>query len=168
MGGYRFYIPKAGMNGDEISRRLSTSHLFHFSEKFKTDYLPFMIELGRSFVQPAYQTTNRARKGIYALDNLWDGLGAIFVDNPNMRYFFGKVTMYTHFNKEARNLILIFLRKHFFDPESLVTPIIPLDIQFNEEAMKSLFTGDYKKDFQVLSKRSGIWVKTFLPLLMHI
>jgi len=164
MGGYRFYIPKPGMTGDEIARRLSTFHLFRFSEKFKNEYMPYMIELGRSFVQPAYQTKNRARRGIYALDNLWDGLGAIFVDNPNMRYFFGKVTMYTHFNKDARNLILYFLKKHFSDPESLVTPIFPLDYQYNDEQMKELFNGDYKKDYHILSKRVRHYGENIPPL----
>ena len=82
IGGYRFYIPHKGDDGKYIASRLSTSHYFRFSPRFENEYLPYMIELGRSFVQPAYQSTNRARKGIYALDNLWDGLGALKVDNP--------------------------------------------------------------------------------------
>ncbi|MFW5709967.1 MAG: GNAT family N-acetyltransferase, partial [Bacteroidota bacterium] len=113
MGGYRMYIPREGQTPEEIEKRLVTTHLFEFSDDFRNNYLPYMIELGRSFVQPAYQTTNRARKGIYALDNLWDGLGSLVVDNPTMKYFFGKVTMYPHFNTRARDLILYFLKKHF-------------------------------------------------------
>ena len=88
---------------------LATSRLFHFSEKFKKEYVPYMIELGRSFVQPAYQSTNRNKKSLYALDNLWDGLGAIWKNNMDCNYFFGKVTMYTSYNREARDLIMYFL-----------------------------------------------------------
>ena len=126
LGGYRFYIPNVGAPGDEIAKRLSTSHLFNFSETFKNEYLPHTIELGRSFVQPSYQNTNRVRKGIYALDNLWDGLGALVVHNPSKKYFFGKVTMYTDFDKKARNLILYFLKKQFGDKENLMQPRIRL------------------------------------------
>jgi hypothetical protein len=154
LGGYRFYVPHKNALGDDITRRLSTSHLFNFSDKFKNDYLPYMIELGRSFVQPAYQSTNRARKGIYALDNLWDGLGAILVHNEDKKYFFGKITMYTHFNQIARNLILYFLATQFGDPENLVTPIIPLTIDWNDAEMKMIFDGkNYNENYKILSKK---------------
>lgn len=166
LGGYRFYIPRKGQNGDDIAKRLSTSHLFNFSDSFKTNYMPYMIELGRSFVQPAYQSTNRARKGIYALDNLWDGLGAIVVHNPEMKYFFGKVTMYTHFNKYARNLILYFLKKHFGDNESLVTPIEPLVIETNEQEVAAVFDGkDYKENYKILSKQVRSHHENIPPLI---
>jgi hypothetical protein len=154
LGGYRFYIPRLGDSGENITKKLATSHLFNYSEKFKNTYMPYMIELGRSFVHPAYQSANRARKGIYALDNLWDGLGAIMVDNPEMKYFFGKITMYPHFNKEARALILYFLKKVFGDTENLVTPIEPLQISWNEEEMESVFHGkDYFENYKILSKK---------------
>lgn len=154
LGGYRFYIPNQGAKGDDIAKRLSTSHLFNFSEKFKNEYLPHTIELGRSFVQPAYQSTNRARKGIYALDNLWDGLGALVVHNPDKKYFFGKITMYTHFDKTARNLILYFLKRQFGDKENLMTPIFPLDLNWNEAELELEFSGkDYAENYKTLSKK---------------
>lgn len=154
LGGYRFYIPHKGANGNDIAKRLSTSHLFNFSDKFKEVYMPYMIELGRSFVQPAYQSANRARKGIYALDNLWDGLGALMVHNPEMKYFFGKVTMYTRFDKIARNMILYFLKKHFGDKENLVTPLEPLDLEWNEAELEAMFnTNDYHENYKILSKK---------------
>lgn len=104
---------------------MATTELFRFSEAFKKQYLTKMIELGRSFVQPLYQSTKMGRKSLFALDNLWDGLGALTVENPGMEYFFGKVTMYTSFNIEARDMILFFMRKYFKDTERLVEPITP-------------------------------------------
>ena len=166
LGGYRFYIPPKGASGDYIMKRLSTSHLFKFSDKCKDEYLPRMIELGRSFVQPNYQSTSRPRKGLFALDNLWDGLGALLVDNPDMRYFFGKVTMYTHFNIEARNLILFFLEKHFSDKEGLITPIEPLETNINREKLSSIFTGDtYYDDYKILSKQVRTLGENIPPLI---
>ena len=166
MGGYRMYIPHEGQAPADIEEKLVTTHLFRFSEDFKKNYLPYMIELGRSFVQPAYQTTNRARKGIYALDNLWDGLGSLVVDNPNMKYFFGKVTMYPHFNTHARNLILYFLKKHFPDVDNLVIPIKPIETGINVAEMENIFTGaDYKEDYKILTKQVRAHGENIPPLI---
>ncbi len=109
LGGYRFHLfENVETPEDGISTNLATEKLFNFSAKFKKSYLPDLIELGRSFVQPAYQSTSRISKGLYALDNLWDGLGTLVIDYPNKQFFFGKVTMYSNYNQRARNLILYF------------------------------------------------------------
>ncbi len=151
LGGYRFYIPPADKPVNP--ERFATSRLFFFSDKFITDYLPYLIELGRSFVQPAYQSTARARKGLFALDNLWDGLGAIMVDNPKMKYFFGKVTMYKRFSQEARNLILFFLYKYFPDHDELVRPKDPLELNMDIPTLENMFNGkDYNEDYKKLSQ----------------
>jgi hypothetical protein len=166
LGGYRFYIPAEGAKGDYIASHLSTSHYFNFSQDFLDNYLPCTLELGRSFVQPAYQSTQRARRGIYALDNLWDGLGALMVEHPEMKYFFGKVTMYGHYNKEARNVLLYFLNKYFPDTEKLVTPIETLNTNVNEAEMQRLFnTGNYEDDYKVLSKKIRSLGETIPPLI---
>ena len=91
VGGYRFIVCTS-----ENPRHLSTEHYFTFSDKFRKEYLPYTIELGRSFVQPSYQSRGNS-KSIYALDNLWDGLGALVVLNPKVKYLFGKVTMYASY-----------------------------------------------------------------------
>ncbi len=164
LGGYRFYIPAADkpVNPD----RFATSKLFHFSDKFKSEYLPYLIELGRSFVQPAYQSTARARKGLFALDNLWDGLGAIMVDNPKMKYFFGKVTMYRSFNQEARNIIIYFLQKYFPDPEHLVRPKDPLDFQINATGYERVLDGkNYQEDYKKLSSYVRSHSEVIPPLI---
>ena len=129
LGGYRYILGpdiKLDENGQPL---LATSHMFHFSEKFIKEYLPFTIELGRSFVAPEYQSSKAGTKALFALDNLWDGLGALGITNPTMKYFFGKMTMYPEYNREARDLIQHFLFKHFEDKEKLVTPMDPLVIE---------------------------------------
>jgi len=111
------------------------------------------MELGRSFVRPEYQTGAMGRKSLFALDNLWDGLGAIVIDNPQVRYLFGKVTMYTHFNVDARNMILYFMKKHFTDKERIAVPADPINIDIHEDDMKRIFTGkNFKDDYKILSQ----------------
>lgn len=107
VGGYRFIVCTS-----ENPRHLSTEHYFTFSDKFRKEYLPYTIELGRSFVQPSYQSRGNS-KSIYALDNLWDGLGALVVLNPKVKYLFGKVTMYASYKAMARNALIWFLRRYF-------------------------------------------------------
>jgi hypothetical protein len=150
LGGYRYYLAPADKPVDP--GKFATSRLFEFSDSFVVEYLPYLIELGRSFVQPAYQSTARARKGLFALDNLWDGLGAIMVDNPKMKYFFGKVTMYRKFNKDARNIILFFLHKYFPDTQKLIWPKDPLDLEIDAAKYRKILNGnDYNEDYKTLS-----------------
>ncbi|MGM0408228.1 MAG: GNAT family N-acetyltransferase, partial [Bacteroidota bacterium] len=80
LGGYRFHICSYESDPDQ----LATSKLFVFSDEFSKTYLPYMIELGRSFIQPKFQSASAGKKGLFALDNLWDGLGALVVDNPQI------------------------------------------------------------------------------------
>lgn len=152
VGGYRFIKCKeAPINNGVV--QLATTELFHFSEKFIKEYLPLTIELGRSFVQPKYQPTIDDRRGIFSLDNLWDGLGAILVDNPDIGYFFGKVTMYSDFNVPARDLILSFMMHYFPDKENLVVPIEPLKIKTDVSAfLESLKGLKYKEGHLLLTK----------------
>lgn len=152
LGGYRYILcDRLGTNA-EGEPNLATTELFRFSEQFKRDYMPRTIELGRSFVHPLYQSTRMGRKSLFALDNLWDGLGALTVDHPQIEYFFGKVTMYTSFNIQARNMILYFMRKYFKDKERLVEPIVPLAIEVDEQQMQQIFTGNnYEEDYKILS-----------------
>ncbi|MGN0086901.1 MAG: GNAT family N-acetyltransferase [Alloprevotella sp.] len=152
LGGYRF---KAGRNADRTpdgQPRLATSHMFRFSDEFIRDYLPDTVELGRSFVTLEYQSTRQLTKSLFALDNLWDGLGALTVVVPGLRYFFGKMTMYPSFNPKARDMILYFLGKHFGDPDHLVVPEEPLLIQTDEKELAALFSKtDFRNDYKILN-----------------
>ena len=148
LGGYR-YIQCSGL----APHHMATSELFNFSEEFIKDYLPFTIELGRSFIQPNYQSTNIRRKGLYALDNLWDGLGALMLRYPNIKYFFGKVTMYSSYNERARNTLLYFLNQYFRDEQNLVVPVSPLEYDNQNPYFEELFCHtDYKEAYKALSK----------------
>lgn len=152
LGGYR-YILGTDVSFDEKGHPiLATSHMFDFSEKFIKEYLPTTIELGRSFVTLEYQSTRAGAKGLFALDNLWDGLGALTVIMPTVKYFFGKVTMYPSFHRHGRDMILYFLRKHFGDKENLITPLKPLELEADESELARLFDKDaFKEDYKVLN-----------------
>jgi hypothetical protein len=166
LGGYRYYLCNKTENGCDGVNRLATSKLFRFSDEFVKDYFPHMGELGRSFVQPAYQSTSGSKKGLFALDNLWDGLGALIIDNPGIRYFFGKVTMYPQFNRKGRDYILYFLMKHFKDDENLVVPIEPLELDWNLEELGKLFNGKtYLEDYKILSQQVRATGENIPPLI---
>ncbi len=153
IGGYRYILCDHLPLNAEGEPNLATTELFRFSDEFKSRYLAKMIELGRSFVHPLYQSTRMGRKSLFALDNLWDGLGALTVDNPQIEYFFGKVTMYTSFNIHARDMILYFMRKYFRDTDNLVAPIHPLEIDIDEKKMQETFTvNSYDEDLRILSR----------------
>ncbi len=166
LGGYR-YILGGDLKLDEKGKiNLATAPLFNFTDKFVKDYIPYMIELGRSFVQPAYQSSNRNKKSLYALDNLWDGLGAIWKDHPPYKYFFGKVTMYTSFHREARDLILSFLQKHFRDKENLILPYRPLPIETSQKIIDSILTADnFQDDLKFLSQAVRAHGEVIPPLI---
>ena len=152
LGGYR-YIDGVEVGFDEQGKPiLATSHMFNFSGKFLKEYLPYTVELGRSFVTLEYQSTRAGTKGLFALDNLWDGLGALTVVKPNMKYFYGKMTMYPSFSRRGRDMILYFLKKHFYDKDELVTPIDPIKLDTDEKELEELFTKDsFKENYRILN-----------------
>lgn len=166
LGGYRYILGKGLMEDEKGDVQLATARLFHFSEEFKKNYLPYTLELGRSFVQPEYQSSKAGAKALFALDNLWDGLGALTVDHPEIKYFFGKVTMYTHFNLEARNLILYFFHKYFRDKENLVCPKEPMELNLNMESLEKVFDGgSYKEDYRILTQQVREHGENIPPLI---
>ena len=152
IGGYRYLCGtdwEIDGNGQPI---LATSHMFHFSDRFIKEYMPYTIELGRSFVSLEYQNVQRNTKSIFALDNLWDGLGALTVIMPNVKYFFGKMTMYPSYIRRGRDMILYFLKKHFDDKDHLITPMKPLKIEADPAELERLFCeDDFKADYRILN-----------------
>ena len=152
LGGYRYLL------GDEVEYDergkpiLATAHMFDFSEKFLKEYLPYTVELGRSFVTLEYQSSRAGSKGLFALDNLWDGLGALTVIKPNMKYYFGKMTMYPSYHRQGRDMILYFLNKHFHDADKLITPIRPLELETDPALLEKMFCYDsFKDDYRILN-----------------
>lgn len=151
VGGYRFILGHDVIINPDGSPQLATSGLLNYSEKFVKEYLPYTIELGRSFVQPAYQPSRESRKGLFSLDNLWDGLGSLVIDHPQIKYFFGKVTMYSHFNPPARDMILYFMHRFFPDTENLAYPKTPLGYKTDTSAFEELFSCDtFEQNFKLL------------------
>lgn len=153
IGGYRYLLGTDASFDAEGQPILATSHMFHFSERFIRDYLPRTIELGRSWVTLEYQSTRAGSKALFALDNLWDGLGALTVLKPNVRYLFGKMTMYPSYDRVARDMILYFLKKHFGDSEGLIIPMKPLEIEQDPKEMERLFCEkEFKADYRILNR----------------
>ena len=152
IGGYRYILGTdvdIAVDGQPI---LATSHMFHFSRKFMEEYMPQTIELGRSFVSVPYQSSKMGAKSLFALDNLWDGLGALTVIMPNVKYFFGKMTMYPSYIRKGRDMILYFLKKHFEDKENLVIPVEPLKIETDPDELKAIFCeDDFRADYRILN-----------------
>lgn len=153
IGGYRYLLGTDVKLDDKGQPILATSHMFHFSDKFIKDYLPYTIELGRSFVTLEYQSTRYNSKGLFSLDNLWDGLGALTVVMPSVKYFFGKMTMYPSYNRHGRDMILYFLNKHFGDKDNLVVPTKPLVIEDDPNELAKIFCeDDFKSDYRILNR----------------
>lgn len=173
LGGYRFLCGSDVRFDKQGKPVLATSHLFNFSDRFIREYLPYTVELGRSFVALEFQATRSGNaRGLFVLDNLWDGLGALSVIDPTLQYFFGKVTMYNTYNTEARNMILYFLHHHFEDKEHLVAPIYPLQTNTDVERMKELFRYDnFKDNYKVLNqevRKFGINVPPLVNAYMSL
>jgi hypothetical protein len=172
IGGYRFILCRDAINSNSNEINLSTSHYFDFSKRFMDEFLPHTIELGRSWVQPNFQPSKNPRKGLFALDNIWDGLGAIVIKHPEMKYFFGKVTMYPNYNSEARDFLLHFMHHYFPDTENLMLPFHPLiqnyDKKYVDEQLKGL---DFKDGFKVLNsyvRQRGEFVPPLVNIYMHL
>ena len=153
IGGYRYLYGTDWELDENRQPKLATSHMFHFSDRFIEEYMPYTVELGRSFVAPEYQNVRLNTKSIFALDNLWDGLGALTVLNPHIKYFFGKMTMYPSYIRRGRDMILYFLKKHFDDKDHLITPMKPLKIEEDPKELERLFCeDDFRADYRILNR----------------
>ena len=151
IGGYRFILgPDVKMQPDG-QPHITSSHMFHYSEEFIRDYLPHVIELGRSFVTPEYQSSKAGAKGIFALDNLWDGIAAVILQHPNIMYLLGKMTIYPTFDKSCRELIQHFLWKHFPDPDELARPKFPVEVETDGRLLDLILKDEeFKPDYRNL------------------
>jgi hypothetical protein len=168
IGGYRFILCNKILDGNSQKLALSTANYFEFTQGFVDKYLPNTIELGRSWVQPNFQPAVNPRKGLFALDNIWDGLGAIVLKHPEIKYFFGKVTMYPSYNTEARDFLLHFMHHYFPDKENLMEAHNSLEQSYDAAAFDTILAGlDFKEGFKKLNtfvREKG----EFIPPLMNI
>jgi len=173
IGGYRFITGEKARNKETGDYDLSTAHYFDFTDKMKNDYLPYAIELGRSWVQPNYQPGVNPRKGLFALMNIWDGLGTLVINYPEIKYFFGKVTMYTNYNKEARDILLAFMAHYFPNRPDLCKPKDELLAPYDDSLFYEHFTGDiaYDEGYKILHKllkERGEWVPPLINIYMSL
>lgn len=142
IGGYRYLFGHEAeiRNGQPF---ITSAHLFHYSERFIRDYLPNTIEFGRAFVQPMYQKREMGVKALFALDNIWDGIGAVLFNHPEMRYMIGKVTIYPEYNEQARELIYAYLDRYHKGEQGLIEPYHPL---LSQPLTHSPFEGEDKQE----------------------
>ena len=154
VGGYRYLWGKEVMIEENGEPRMATAHgMFNFSQQFLKEVLPHTIELGRAFVSVEYQSTRMGAKSLFALDNLWDGLGALTVVIPGVKYLFGKVTMYPSYPTKARDMIQYFLKKHFLDKDRLMYPATPVQLQTDEEELAAIFCKDnFNENYRILKQ----------------
>ena len=159
IGGYRYLI------GTDAEIRdgqpfITSAHLFHYSERFIRDFLPHTIEFGRAFVQPMYQKREMGVKALFALDNIWDGIGAVLVSHPEVWYMIGKVTIYPDYNVTARELIYAYLRQYHLGEEGLFEPYHP----FISAPMETTpFVGDDKQENYHILQRAVREQGTVIP-----
>ncbi|MEN9442425.1 MAG: hypothetical protein RLZ33_2502, partial [Bacteroidota bacterium] len=172
VGGYRYIKCSEAIDETTGEILLSTTHYFDFSERFINDYLPYTIELGRSWVQPNFQPTVNPRKGLFALDNIWDGLGALVIFNPEIKYFFGKVTMYPNYNTASRDFLLHFMNHYFPDKENLMKPFHPLVQNYDRSYVEGQLKGlDFKDGFKVLNsavRENGEFIPPLVNIYMNL
>lgn len=152
IGGYRYILGKeVVINGTKTN--LASNSIYNYSEHFLKDYLPECIELGRSFVRTDYQQSGLSPKSLFALDNLWDGLGALILINDGYKYFFGKVTMYKSYNRTARDLIIYYLKTHFKGEDGMMDPTEYREFQTDLSFLSGIVKGENaKEDFKAMNK----------------
>ncbi len=171
IGGYRYIKCKDAIDENGVIH-LSTTHYFDFSERFVKEFLPHTIELGRSWVQPNFQPSVNPRKGLFALDNIWDGLGALIKFNPEIKYFFGKVTMYPNYNTDCRDFLLHFMHHYFPDNDHLMKPYFPLVQNYDKAYVESQLDGlDFKDGFKVLNghvRDKGEFIPPLVNIYMNL
>ncbi|MBV6646340.1 MAG: GNAT family N-acetyltransferase [Cyclobacteriaceae bacterium] len=173
IGGYRFITGEKSYDPQTGNYALSTADYFDFSAQMKSDYLPYIIELGRSWVQPSYQPAINPRKGVFALHNIWDGLGSLVINYPEVKYFFGKVTMYTNYNKEARDILLAFMAHYFPNKLELCIPKPDLFTGYDDTLFKQYFNAGipYSDGFKILYKllkERGEWIPPLINIYMSL
>ena len=167
IGGYRFCLCDEAVFNRFGQPILTSSHMFEFSKHFLEDYLPYTLELGRSFVSVEYQSSKAGAKSLYALDNLFDGIAAIgILYNRRIRHFFGKATIYRGYPTEAREMIMVFLKKYFGKHSRLLRIRKEVKVEHPHKYAK-LFKGlDFKEGYKVL-KAEVTKMGVFIPPLVN-
>lgn len=168
IGGYRFTRWKMASFHENGQPFVNTEHLFDFSQKFIDEYFPHCVEMARAFIQPKYQSAAMGRKALFALDNLWDGIGGIVATDPSVKYLAGKVTIYSSSPEMSRKAMIWYLDHYLGDREGLLTSKRPETWTKEDDAFFcAMFEGqDYKEGYITLNN----YVKSLndtIPPLIH-
>lgn len=166
IGGYRFLLGSDTRLMANGQPNVVGAHMFHFSDEYIKNYMPYTTELGRAFVQPAYQNIEAGVKSMFALDNLWDGLGALVFNDPSIKYLIGKVTIYPKYNAIARDLIYEYLNRFFPGNLNLIITKHPIKTcPAAQETADRIFMGDDQKlNYKILQKAVRELGETIPPL----
>lgn len=167
IGGYRFTRWAEATFFENGQPYVNTEHLFRFSEKFLKEYFPYCLEMARAWVQPKYQSGSMGRKSLYALDNLWDGIGGLVATSPNVKYLAGKVTIYSSSPEMSRKAMIYFLQKFLGDKEGLLVSHHPETVTESEKnTFDEMFNADNLKDnYKILNNFVKSMGDTIPPLI---
>ena len=142
---------------------LYTTSLYRFRAPF-FDHVRNGVELGRSFVQPAYQ------KGFLPLLLLWKGIAAFVVRDPRRRHLFGTVSISADHHATSVRLMVDHLRAHCFHPQlaESVRPVNPWRRPRSEKCGPT-WDADHIKDLKDVSAmvREIEVVRQGVPVLLE-
>ena len=171
IAGYRYAMLEDLETSGKIKDEefFASENYFKFSNTFKKNYCPSGVDLGRAFIIPEYQVKNNYRKGMFVLDNVWDGLGKL-ISSRGIKYMFGRLVLFSNFNEEIRELILYYLYYHFGNHDELIAAKKPSYLFQKKE--KSIFVADgYKENYLHLSqyaKERGVLLPPLIQVYMRV
>jgi putative hemolysin len=159
VGAYRLgfcneIIDRYGING------LYNSGQFNFENEFN-DILGQSIELGRSFIQQKYWNSN-------ALDYLWQGIGAVLIAHPEIRYLVGAVSISNSYSESAKALIVRYYEKWYSSDHKLVDSKCKFYISKNtDEEVKLVLNNNLMIDDFKAMKRELKAMGFSVPVLLR-
>ncbi len=169
IGGYRFTRLKDASFREDGQPYINTAKLFNISPAFVRDYFPYSLEMARAWVQPKYQTREMGVKSLFALDNIWDGIGGLIAKDPSVKYLMGKVSMFATSPRPSLEAMIYFLEKFCGDKENLITGINPELVSEQRKAeLDEMFCGEtLQENYKILNNYvTGLGDK--VPPLIHL
>ncbi len=169
IGGYRFTYLKDASFREDGQPYINSAKLFRFTQEFVDRYFPYSLEMARAWVQPKYQAREMGVKSLFALDNIWDGIGGLIARDPSIKYLMGKVSMFATSPRPSLEAMIYFLEKFCGDRENLIEGINPEVVSDERKAeLDGLFCGETLMDnYKILNNYvSGLGDK--IPPLIHL
>lgn len=157
VGAYRLgeagrILPARGLEG------LYSSTLFEYGPA-ASSFLPYALELGRSFVVPRHW-------GSRSLDYLWQGIGAYLRRHPQVRHLIGPVSLSASLPEEARVWIVAYHQRYFGDREGLARARNPFQPRAEHRRRAAqAFAGHDAESAAVLLRQRLQALGTSLPVL---